>query len=115
MNPLEITAVILALVYLLLALRQNRLCWIAAFISALIYWVIFAEIKLYMEAGLQVVYAAMAIVGWVSWGKDNSADTLAGDDPPRALSRGGYRRNLYRISISRRSTVEHDRCGSPVC
>ena len=30
-----------------------------------------------MEAGLQVVYAAMAIVGWVSWGKDNTADTLA--------------------------------------
>ena len=77
MNLLEITAVILALAYLLLALRQNRLCWIAAFISAVIYWVIFAEIKLYMEAGLQVVYAAMAIVGWVSWGKDNSADTLA--------------------------------------
>lgn len=77
MNPLEITAVILALAYLLLALRQNRLCWIAAFISAAIYWVIFAEIKLYMEAGLQVVYAAMAIVGWMSWGKDNSADTLA--------------------------------------
>ena len=77
MNPLEITAVILALAYLLLALRQNRLCWIAAFIRSAIYWVIFAEIKLYMEAGLQVVYAAMAIVGWMSWGKDNSADTLA--------------------------------------
>lgn len=52
MNPLEITAVILALAYLLLALRQNRLCWIAAFISAAIYWVIFAEIKLYMEGRL---------------------------------------------------------------
>ena len=32
---LETTAVILALAYLLLAMRQNRLCWIAAFVSAL--------------------------------------------------------------------------------
>ena len=57
-------------------MRQNRLCWVAAFISALLYLVIFAEVKLYMEAGLQIVYAAMAVVGWIFWGKDKTADTL---------------------------------------
>ena len=29
-----------------------------------------------MEAGLQIVYAAMAVVGWIFWGKDKTADTL---------------------------------------
>jgi nicotinamide mononucleotide transporter len=77
MGELETIAVVLALAYLLLAMRQNRLCWVAAFLSALIYLVIFADVKLYMEAGLQVIYAVMAIVGWVFWGQDDSEDTLA--------------------------------------
>ena len=51
MGELETIAVVLALAYLLLAMRQNRLCWVAAFLSALIYLVIFADVKLYMEAG----------------------------------------------------------------
>ena len=76
MSALETIAVVLALAYVLLAMRQNRLCWVAAFISALLYLVIFAEVKLYMEAGLQIVYAAMAVVGWIFWGKDKTADTL---------------------------------------
>lgn len=76
MSALEIIAVVLALAYVVLAMRQNRLCWVAAFVSALLYLLIFAEVKLYMEAGLQVVYAAMAIVGWVFWGQDKTADAL---------------------------------------
>ena len=69
MSALETIAVVLALAYVLLAMRQSRLCWVAAFTSALLYLVIFAEVKLYMEAGLQIVYAAMAVVGWIFWGK----------------------------------------------
>lgn len=77
MSPVEITAVGFALAYILLAMRQSRLCWIAACISAAIYLVLFAEVKLYMEAGLQLVYIAMAVLGWVFWGKDGTEDTLA--------------------------------------
>jgi nicotinamide mononucleotide transporter len=76
MSTLETIAVVSALAYVVLAMRQNRLCWVAAFVSALLYLVIFAEVKLYMEAGLQIIYVAMAIVGWVFWGRDNSNDTL---------------------------------------
>ena len=76
MSALETIAVVLALAYVMLAMRQNRLCWVAAFVSALLYLVIFSDVKLYMEAGLQVVYAAMAIVGWIFWGRDNTTDTL---------------------------------------
>ena len=77
MSPLETTAVGLALAYILLAMRQSRLCWAAAIISAAIYIAIFTEVKLYMEAGLQLVYIAMAVVGWIFWGKDHSDEALA--------------------------------------
>ena len=76
MSPLETTAVGLALAYIALAMRQSRLCWVAAIISAAIYISIFTEVKLYMEAGLQLVYIAMAIVGWIFWGKDDSDEAL---------------------------------------
>ena len=77
MSPLETTAVVLALAYIALAMRQSRLCWVAAIISAAIYIAIFTEVRLYMEAGLQLVYIAMAIVGWIFWGKDDSDEALA--------------------------------------
>lgn len=77
MSPLETTAVGLALAYIALAMRQSRLCWVAAIISAAIYIAIFIEVKLYMEAGLQLVYIGMAIVGWILWGKDDSDKALA--------------------------------------
>ena len=67
----------LALAYIALAMRQSRLCWVAAIISAAIYIAIFTEVKLYMEAGLQLVYIAMAMVGWIFWGKDDSDEALA--------------------------------------
>lgn len=76
MSPLEMAAVFLALAYVVLAMRQSRLCWVAAVISAAIYIAIFTEVKLYMEAGLQLVYIAMAVVGWIFWGKDDTDEAL---------------------------------------
>ena len=63
----EITAVVLALVYLVLAIRENIGCWIAAILSTSIYVVLMYQAGLYMESGLQVFYIAMAVYGWYSW------------------------------------------------
>jgi len=67
MWPWEMIAVILAIVYLLLAIRQNILCWAAAIISTAIYLVLMFRVGLYMESALQLFYIAMAIYGWYSW------------------------------------------------
>jgi nicotinamide mononucleotide transporter len=64
---LEGVAVLLAIAYLLLVIRQNILCWPAAFASTVLYLVIFTTARLYMEAALQVFYAAMAVYGWHHW------------------------------------------------
>ena len=67
MSILEVCAVALALAYVILAIYQRRLCWLAAIASALLYILIFWQVRLYLEAALQVFYIAMAIYGWFAW------------------------------------------------
>ena len=64
---LELTAVAFAIAYLVLAVKENNLCWYAAGISTLIFLTIFWDVKLYMESALQVYYLAMAVFGWYQW------------------------------------------------
>jgi nicotinamide mononucleotide transporter len=63
----EPTAVILAIAYLLLAIKQNISCWFAAFFSSLLYFFVMYSAGLYMEAGLQIFYCIMAVYGWTQW------------------------------------------------
>ena len=67
MSAWEITAVVLALAYLVLAIRENIACWFAAILSTSIYIVLMYQAGLYMESALQVFYIAMAVYGWYSW------------------------------------------------
>ena len=68
---LEIFAVIFAITYLILAVRQNILCWYAAFLSTAIYTFLYWDVSLYMESILNVYYLLMAIYGWVNWNNKN--------------------------------------------
>lgn len=63
----ELTAVVLAIVYLLLAVRQNRLCWVMAFVSTAIFTVLFWNVQLLMQSLLNGYYMAMAVYGWWHW------------------------------------------------
>mgnify|MGYP001818518491 FL=1 len=67
MIALEIIAVVTAIAYLLLAVRQNIWCWFCAAISTAIYVYLFVVAKLYMESALNVFYFAMAVYGWYVW------------------------------------------------
>ena len=66
---LETLAVALGLSYLLLAMRENSLCWYCAFFSTAIYVYIFGDVSLYMESVLNVYYMGMAVYGWLQWQK----------------------------------------------
>ncbi len=63
----ETVAVVLAVAYLVLAIRQNIWCWAAAFASTAIYLVLMYQALLYMESALQVFYLGMAVYGWYQW------------------------------------------------
>lgn len=71
---LELCAVVLAVVYLLLAVRQNIACWYAAFISTAMFLYIFWQVDLFMESGLQIFYLVMAVYGWYQWRYDAAND-----------------------------------------
>ena len=65
--PPEWAAVVLALAYLLLAVRQNAWCWACAIASSAIFLVLFVQAGLVMQVALQVFYIGMGVYGWFAW------------------------------------------------
>ena len=59
----------LAIAYLLLALKQNRLCWFAWIASSILYLYVMYQAGLYMESLLQVFYLCMGFYGLSQWTK----------------------------------------------
>lgn len=70
---LETIAVVLGISYLLLAMRENSLCWYCAFISTAFYIWIFGDVSLYMESALNAYYMVMAVYGWYQWQRGGSS------------------------------------------
>lgn len=67
MSPWEAVAVVLAVAYLVLAIRQNIWCWACAAASTAIYFFLFGAALLKAEAALQIFYLLMAGYGWYEW------------------------------------------------
>ena len=63
----EVPAVVLAILYLVLAARENIWCWGAAFASTAIYMYVFFDVNLFQESALQIYYLGMAVYGWYQW------------------------------------------------
>ena len=66
-KEIEYVAAALAVLYLLLAIKQWRSCWVAAFVSSCLYVLVLFRAQLYMESLLNGFYAAMAIYGFWCW------------------------------------------------
>ena len=67
MTSWEMLAVILSVIYLFLAIKQNLWCWAAAFVSTFIYSILFFDASLLMDSALNIFYLIMAVYGWYSW------------------------------------------------
>ena len=66
---IESIAVLFSMLYVILAAKENILCWWAAVISVTLYIYIFFSVQLYPETGLQVFYLFMAFYGYYNWNK----------------------------------------------
>ncbi|MEO0437149.1 MAG: nicotinamide riboside transporter PnuC [Pseudomonadota bacterium] len=85
MNPaLEWTATGLGLLYLLLAIRERRLCWLAGGLASALFLVVFWRAELPAQAMLQIYYVGVAIHGWYYWGAS------AEQRPVRRLQTSGH-------------------------
>jgi nicotinamide mononucleotide transporter len=67
MSPWEAIAVVLAIAYLLLAMKQNLWCWACALLSTAIYTVLLWDVSLLLQSALNVFYMVMAVYGWWQW------------------------------------------------
>jgi len=80
-SPLEIGAVAFGVLYLVLAIRQNILCWPAGLIGSLLSVALLFEARLYGESVLNLFYAAMSVYGWQQWRAGRDAED--GEPPVR--------------------------------
>jgi nicotinamide mononucleotide transporter len=74
MSGWEITAAMLGVGYILLAAKTSQWCWLFAFISTLIYTILFWEGQLPMQAVLNFYYMGMAIYGFQLWQKHGQVE-----------------------------------------
>jgi nicotinamide mononucleotide transporter len=64
---LEIVAFVLAVAMVVLNMRVNPIAWPLAIVSSLLYLLLFWHSRLYGEAALQIVFAAVGFWGWWQW------------------------------------------------
>ncbi|MEM6484409.1 MAG: nicotinamide riboside transporter PnuC [Pseudomonadota bacterium] len=65
---LEYLGTAFGLIYLLLAICEQRICWIAGASASVIFFFVFLNSGLAAQAVLQVYYVAIAVHGWMVWG-----------------------------------------------
>ncbi len=79
-NPFEIIGVVFGLICVWLTVRQNIMCWPTGLVSAFFYIIVFYQVRLIADMGLQVVYIVLQIYGWHQWlhgGKDRGELTVS--------------------------------------
>ncbi len=66
-TPLELVSFALAVLTVWLNIRQNHWAWLFSILSSLLYAAVFADARLYGDAGLQFVFVAVSVWGWSQW------------------------------------------------
>jgi nicotinamide mononucleotide transporter len=77
MSGWEAFAAALGIIYVIFAARESQWCWPFAFVSTVIYTLLFWEGQLPMQALLNFYYMGMAVYGYFLWRrKGNAEDNL---------------------------------------
>lgn len=63
----EKVSTLTGLIYIVLSVRQNPLCWPFGIVSVAVWMVIVFAGRLYMDAFLQLVYVVLGFYGWYQW------------------------------------------------
>ena len=71
---LEIVAFVLSLAMVAANMRVHPVGWPLAMASSLLYALLFAQSRLYGEAGLQFFFIAVSVWGWWQWQRGRGAD-----------------------------------------
>jgi nicotinamide mononucleotide transporter len=63
----EVTGVIFGLLSVWLTVRQSVWCWPTGLVSVVAFAVLFLQIKLYADVGLQIFFFVTGVQGWYYW------------------------------------------------
>lgn len=85
MTWVEIVAVLTGLIYVILAVRENILCWPFGIISSVLSIYLFYTGRLYADAVLYFYYVIAGIYGWYAWYGRASGASI-GDNDTKAIS-----------------------------
>ena len=66
-TPLELVSFILAVITVLLNIRQNHWAWLFSIVSSATYGAVFFDARIYGDAALQGVFIAVSVWGWYQW------------------------------------------------
>ncbi|MBP0599504.1 nicotinamide mononucleotide transporter [Herbaspirillum sp. LeCh32-8] len=66
-TPLELVSFLLSMLTVWLNIRQNHWAWLFSILASLLYAAVFADARLYGDAGLQFVFVAVSVWGWYQW------------------------------------------------
>jgi len=84
---------ITALVYVILAARQNNWCWFWGIISCSLWaYASYTFYQLYLDAILQLFYVVMAIIGWYQWRRGRTRGA------PLPITRLSFKAHLVYLS-----------------
>jgi nicotinamide mononucleotide transporter len=74
-SPLELISFVLALIMVVLNIRQVHWAWLFAIISSALYGLVFYDAKLYGDSALQLVFILVSVWGWSQWMKSGDQTT----------------------------------------
>lgn len=66
-TPLELISFVLAVITVLLNIRQTHWAWLFSILSSATYGVVFFGARLYGDTALQVVFIVVSVWGWYQW------------------------------------------------
>lgn len=84
-NTLEITAVVSALIYVALATKGNRWCFLFGLISSAIYVYITYQLNFFFDVGINCYYIIMSFYGWFAWSNNSNNAKLQVKKTPKRL------------------------------
>lgn len=93
---LEITGVLVGLVYLALEYKASIYLWIASIIMPIIYLFVFYQAGLYADFAINIYYLLIAIYGWIMWKYGNKLRQ-------KVLKKPVYKKEELELPITRTS------------
>jgi nicotinamide mononucleotide transporter len=66
-TPLELVSFLLSLITVALNIRQIHWAWLFSILSSALYAMVFFDVRLYGDMGLQFVFVLVSVWGWLQW------------------------------------------------